>query len=74
MKKFKIRKVSISKIGLLVLVGLFMVWVGAPSAAEQPQRGGILTYAVGNDSATIDGHQEATYGCVQPIVPFTAFS
>ena len=70
MRKFKTRKNCIAGIGLWVLAGLFMVWVGAPSAAEQPQRGGILTYAVGNDSATIDGHQESTYGCVQPIGPF----
>jgi len=70
MNKWKTGKVSIPGIGLLVLGGLFMAWVGVSSAAEQPQRGGILTYAVGNDSATIDGHQEATYGCVQPIAPF----
>jgi len=70
MKKSKTRKMSIHWTGLLVLAAFFIVWIGASSAAEQPQRGGILTYAVGNDSATIDGHQESTYGLAQPIAPF----
>jgi len=70
MKKSKTRKMSIHWTGLLVLAAFFIVWAEASSAAEQPQRGGILTYAVGNDSATIDGHQESTYGLAQPIAPF----
>ncbi len=53
MKKFETKNISISGIGLLFLATLFMVSVGAASAAEQPQRGGILTYAVGNESGTI---------------------
>ena len=70
MKIGETKNISIPGMGLLVLAGLLLAWEGSPSAAEQPQRGGILTYAVGNDSATIDGHQESTYGCVQPIAPF----
>ncbi len=70
MKRFRTKNVSIPGIGLLVLAGLFMVWVGAPSAAEQPQRGGILTYAVGSESASLDPHIESTYGCLHPMAPF----
>ena len=70
MKRFKKKNLAIPAIGLLVLAGFVMGWAGASFAAGQPQRGGILTYAVGNESGTIDGHQESTYGCVQPIAPF----
>jgi len=70
MEEFKAKNISIPGIGLLVLAGLFMIWVGAPSAAEQPQWGGILTYAVGNESASLDAHIESTYGCLHPIAPF----
>jgi peptide/nickel transport system substrate-binding protein len=70
MKIFKTKKISIPGIGLLVLAGLVMGWVGDPSAAEQPQRGGILTYAVGNESGSLDAHTEGTYACIHAVAPF----
>jgi len=38
-------------------------------AAEQPQYGGILTFAVGNEAPTKDGHLEGTYGLIHPCSP-----
>ncbi len=70
MKKCKTRLFSIPGIGVLLLAGLVMGWVGVPSAAEQPQRGGILTYAVGNEPGFLDAHKEGTYACIHPIAPF----
>jgi peptide/nickel transport system substrate-binding protein len=70
MKIGETKNISIPGMGLLVLAGLLLAWAGSPSAAEQPQRGGILTYAVGNESATLDAHQESTYGCLHPVAPF----
>ena len=69
MKKFKRQNISILGIVMLVLAGLFMVWGGAASAAEQPQRGGILTFGVGSESATFDAHNSSTYGNLHPIAP-----
>jgi peptide/nickel transport system substrate-binding protein len=37
--------------------------------AEQPQYGGILTFAVGNEAPSKDGHQEGTYGLIHPCSP-----
>ena len=70
MEKFKKKNISIPRIGLMVLAGLFMALVGTLSAAEQPKRGGILTYAVGNESPSLDGHLESTYGLLHPVAPF----
>ena len=70
MRQFKTQNICIRGISLVVLAGLFIVWVGTASAAEQPQRGGILTYAVGNESPSLDGHLESTYGLLHPVAPF----
>ncbi len=70
MKKCKKRFFSKPAVGLLILAGLVMVWAEAPSAAENPQRGGILTYAVGNEPGFLDAHKEGSYACIHPLAPF----
>ncbi len=56
--------------GLLIgVTALSFAWIGLSWAAEQPQRGGILTYAVGNEGETYDAHQDSTYGLLHPISP-----
>jgi peptide/nickel transport system substrate-binding protein len=48
---------------------LSIAWVGVSWAAEKPQYGGILTFAVGNEASTKDGHLEGTYGLIHPCSP-----
>ncbi len=56
--------------GLVIsLVTLSCTWVGTSLAAESPQRGGILTYAVATDPPTFDHHRETTFTVMHPIAP-----
>ena len=50
-------------IGVLVLSSLGM-------AAEQPRRGGILTFVVPAEPPSYDGHRETTFALIHPIAPF----
>ena len=54
---------------IVALIILSSSWVWASSAVDKPQRGGILTFAVGNESPTYDGHMEGTYGLIHPVSP-----
>jgi peptide/nickel transport system substrate-binding protein len=54
---------------VIVLVTLSYPWVGTFLAAESPQYGGILTYAVATDPPTFDHHRETTFTVMHPIAP-----
>lgn len=54
--------------GILILI-FSLAWAGGGWAAEKPQYGGILTFAVGSEASTKDGHQEGTYGLIHPASP-----
>jgi peptide/nickel transport system substrate-binding protein len=43
---------------------------GSAIAAQVPQRGGILTFVVGSQPPSYDGHRETTFGTIHPIAPF----
>ena len=57
------------QIGFAFFIFLSMSDGEASWAAEQPQYGGILTFAVGNEAPTKDGHLEGTYGLIHPCSP-----
>src|SRR5262245_43317313 len=45
--------------------------VAAPTAAETPKRGGILTYMIPADAPpSFDGHRETTFATVHAAAPF----
>jgi peptide/nickel transport system substrate-binding protein len=55
--------------GILVAVWLLLS-LGA-TAAEEPKRGGILTYMIPADGGpSLDGHKEATYAVLHATAPF----
>ena len=54
---------------ILGLIAFFLGWIGISWAAEKPQYGGILTFAVGNECSTYDGHKDSTYGLLHPASP-----
>ena len=70
MKNRNSKNFSISKICILeVLVAFSCVWLGVSSAAGKPHYGGILTFAVGDDVGTKDGHRERNFGLIHPCSP-----
>jgi len=56
-------------IGLAVFTFFSMSGGDASLAAEQPQYGGVLTFAVGTQPPTKDGHREGTFGLIHPCSP-----
>ena len=44
--------------------------VGSASAAQKPQKGGILNFVVGSKIPSYDGHRETTFGVIHPLAPF----
>jgi peptide/nickel transport system substrate-binding protein len=55
--------------GILIAVWLLLT-LGA-TAAEEPKRGGILTYMIPADGGpSLDGHKEATYAVLHATAPF----
>lgn len=67
MKRCKGWIIPIVGAGLGVLIALVL----APSAmaAEKPQYGGILTFAVAAEPPSYDGHRETTFALIHPIAP-----
>src|SRR6266513_1395127 len=54
----------------LAIAALFMLSLSAV-AAEEPKRGGTLTYLIPADAPpSFDGHREATYATVHSVSPF----
>ena len=66
MKRFS-PKIAIAMGGVLAF-GLGVV--GPASAAETPQRGGVLNFVVGSKIPSYDGHRETTFGVIHPLAPF----
>ncbi|MEE8153067.1 MAG: ABC transporter substrate-binding protein, partial [candidate division NC10 bacterium] len=66
MKRFSPR-IAIA-MGAVLAFGLGVV--GPASAAETPQKGGILNFVVGSKIPSYDGHRETTFGVIHPIAPF----
>jgi len=66
MKRFSPR-IAIAMGGVLAF-GLGVV--GPASAAETPQRGGVLNFVVGSKIPSYDGHRETTFGVIHPLAPF----
>ena len=66
MKRFSPR-IAIAMGGVLAF-GLGVV--GPASAAEKPQKGGVLNFVVGSKIPSYDGHRETTFGVIHPIAPF----
>ena len=55
--------------GLLVIVGLLVAWPAPLHAAEQPERGGTLVWAVHESMPSFDLHYDNSYIAGQPIGP-----
>ncbi len=55
--------------GIIGLMALSFGLIGISMAAEKPQKGGTLIFAVGNECSTYDGHQDSTYGLLHPASP-----
>ncbi len=55
----------------LVFFFFLLLWILPidATAQEKPQRGGILTFAVGTEPPTYDGHRESTFGVIHPVSP-----
>lgn len=54
------------------LVGLILI-SGEVNAEEKPRHGGILTFAVGSEPPTYDGHRESTFAVIHPIGPHYSY-
>jgi hypothetical protein len=63
MKRFFSAKIAIAAVAGAAL-GLSAV--GPASAAEKPQKGGILNFVVGSKIPSYDGHRETTFGVIHP--------
>ena len=64
------KDLSISKICVIgVLIAFCHAWLGTSLAAEKPQSGGILNFAVEVDPPSYDAHREQTYNMVHPTAP-----
>ncbi len=70
MKDHNYREFAILKIWLIgVFTGFCFVWLGTSSAAEKPQYGGTLNFAIEVDPPSYDAHREQTYNTVYPTAP-----
>jgi peptide/nickel transport system substrate-binding protein len=50
-----------------VLAVLLLWQLSTPSTAQQPRRGGILTFVVSAEPPSFDAHREATFALIHPI-------
>src|SRR5262249_32885661 len=55
--------------GLLVVVGLLLAWPASLPAAEPPDRGGTIVWAVHESMPSFDLHYDNSYIVAQPIGP-----
>jgi len=63
MKRFTTKLAAAAVAG--ALIGL-----SGPAVAQEPKRGGILTFVVASKIPSMDGHRETTFGVVHPLAPF----
>lgn len=61
-----LRFVSIMAVGAAVALGLS----APPSQADEPKKGGILTFVVPDEPPSSDGHRETTFALIHPFAPF----
>ena len=54
---------------LLVVLGLVLAWQAPLPAAEQPDRGGTIVWAVHEGMPSFDIHMENSYILAQPVSP-----
>ena len=61
------RKFVIAAAAVMVAAG----WSAASWAADEPKRGGTLTYLIAADAPpSFDGHREQTFAMIHPVAPF----
>jgi peptide/nickel transport system substrate-binding protein len=70
-KQFEFRSWGFYALGCLLTFGLgLMPWGSTPAyAGEQPQKGGIVIWAVHESMPTFDMHHDTTYILAQPVAP-----
>jgi peptide/nickel transport system substrate-binding protein len=56
-------------LGIIGLIALSYVGVGASWAQEKPQYGGTLTFAVAEEPPSYDPHKESTFAVIHPTRP-----
>jgi peptide/nickel transport system substrate-binding protein len=61
-----LRFASIMAVGAAVALGLS----APPSQADEPKKGGILTFVVPDEPPSWDGHRETTFALIHPFAPF----
>ncbi len=70
MKNRNSKEFGISKICVIgALIAFSYAGLGNSSAAEKPQRGGTLIFAVEVEPPSYDAHRESTYAMVYPTAP-----
>src|SRR5437763_1957049 len=63
----RMRKFVIAAAAMMVAAG----WSAASWAADEPKRGGTLTYLIAADAPpSFDGHREQTFAMIHPVAPF----
>jgi len=55
---------------IIALITFSCAWVGSSLAAEKPQYGGTLTFAVAEEPPSYDPHKESTFAVIHPTRPF----
>jgi peptide/nickel transport system substrate-binding protein len=58
-----------ARLGLVLLLGLSVVGSAVGRAADQPDKGGSIVYAVHESLPSFDIHYETSYIAVQPVTP-----
>lgn len=56
-------------VALLVVIALAVGGFSNPTAAQEPKRGGTLTFVVSAEPPSFDAHREATFALIHPIRP-----
>ena len=69
MKRWKDWILSMVRVGVGVIVLIALTMPSVAIAAEKPQYGGILTFAVAAEPPSYDGHRETTFALIHPIAP-----
>jgi peptide/nickel transport system substrate-binding protein len=57
------------RIGVVVLIAVFLAAAVPAAAQEKPRHGGELIYVVPSQPPTYDAHQEETFGVIHPVAP-----
>ncbi len=66
MSKSRENTFGLGRVGMILALVLFWIWVGPSAAQEKPQYGGTLIFAVGEEPPTYDAHRESTFAVIHP--------